>query len=463
MNPKLLLALGTLAALSIALLPAIALAGDDLPDEYAAGQVVVELERGVSIEEINADYGTSILLAVESQGIYLLQIPAGADEETFEELLDRDERVDEADLNFESGVPGGSTQSFFFNVPMSDFSTQYAWDKVNLAAAQDISTGHGVIVALIDTGIDGAHPALAGIVRPDGFNFMDGNSDVADVGNGADDDSDGYIDELVGHGTFTAGIIAYMAPDAELLPIKVLNSDGTASTFHVVQGIYYAIDHGATIINLSLGTSSNSELIAMAIQDAVDVGVLVLAAGGNANQIDPVVFPAADPNVLGVAATDQLDVKAEFSNFGSHMDLSAPGFEIVSIYPDNQYSRCSGTSASTAMVSGAAALLKAAHPNATLDQLRAFLAAAADDLDATNPKYAGLLGAGRLNIGAALDVCSADIDNSGGVNVDDLLAVINTWGDCSGCSTDIAPSPSGNGVVNVDDLLAVINGWGPCQ
>lgn len=432
-----------------------ALAGDDLPDDYVSSQAIVKLEPGISIQDINADYGTSVLAAIEAQNIYLLELPALMDEDAFENLLDDDERVDCADLNYENAVPGGSTQSFFFNVPQAAFASQYAWAQVNLAQAQKVSTGGGVIVALLDTGIDALHPMLEGMVLPDGFNFLDGSSDVSELGNGVDDDADGAVDEMVGHGTYMAGIIAHMAPDAELLPIKVLDSDGASNSFSVAQGIYYAIDHGATIINLSLGSTNDSELIARAVQDAHADGIVVLAAAGNANALDPPVFPAADPHVIGVAATNQSDLKAPFSNFGQHVAISAPGVEIIGAFPGNQYAQGDGTSPATALVTGAVALLKAANPTAPPDQVRSLLAESADDLDILNPDYVGLLGTGRVDVGGALGVETiGDLNADNIVGVADLLLLISAWG-----QTSSPADLTGDGAVNIDDLLVLLSHW----
>ena len=113
---------------------------------------------------------------------------------------------------------------------------QYALRLLGVSAAHDVSTGSGVIVAVLDTGIDPHHEVLAGMILPDGYNFVDDNYDVSDVANGLDDDNDGDIDEMVGHGTVVAGVVAAVAPDAALLPVKVLDSDGSGTTFQAAQG-----------------------------------------------------------------------------------------------------------------------------------------------------------------------------------------------------------------------------------
>ena len=456
MKPNLLAVLSLVAILGLSIATPAALAGDGA-NAYQNDRAVVKLARGASIDEINSDYDTSVVAAIPSRSMFLLQLPENSDEEGFEMVLEQDPRIEWADLNFQDAVPGGSTQSFFFNVASDLFLTQYAFDRVNFGSGQS-STGQGVVVALLDTGLDVNHPALLGHIAPSSYNFVDGISSVADLPNGIDDDDDGFIDEMVGHGTFIAGLVAHIAPDALILPVKVLDSDGSGDSFQVAQGIYYAMEHGATVINLSLGTTNESQVLATAVADAHDAGVTVLAAAGNENQLMPLVYPAADPHVIGVASTTSADLKSDFSNYGTYVTISAPGTDIVSLYPDNQYAQCSGTSAATALVSGTAVLLKSANLQLTPDQIRFQLQQSADGIDNLNPPYAGLLGAGRLNVGAAVADAMpviGDLNGDRHVNVADLLILIGAWAQPSS-PADL----NGDGTVNVGDLLMLLAHWG---
>jgi subtilisin family serine protease len=428
-------------------------------ESVVPGQVIVELCTGTSIDEINAEYGTALLNSIDSEGLFLLDLPEGMDEEQILDALADDPRVIETEENEWADTPeavAGDTQSFFFYVPPSEYDAQYALGLLGLGPAHGTTTGSGVTVAVLDTGIDIAHDVLAGMILPNGYNFVDANDDVTDVGNGIDDDDDGDIDEMTGHGTAVAGIVAMVAPDAALLPIKILDSDGLGDVFRTAQGIYYATEQGAHVINLSIGTQSNNQILRTAIETARQAGIVVVASAGNLNRQHPAQMPAGDENTLGVAATDEADVKGDFSNYGSHIALSAPGINIVSTTPGNTYATCSGTSLSAAFVSGAAALVKAINPQAPPEQLEAPLLSNTADLDAINPDYTGLLGTGRLNVAAAVgaEPVSADLDGDWVVGISDFLKVLADW-DQTASPADI----DGNGVVGIGDLMIVIGAW----
>lgn len=272
--------------------------------------------------------------------------------------------------------------------------------------------------------------------------------------------ADGAGDEMVGHGTFMAGIVAKVAPDAGLLIVKVLNGDGASGSFRVAQGIYYAVQHGADVINLSLAMSGEHEILEDAVAYARQSEVVVVAAAGNLDQ-PQAMFPADEANTIGVASTDGDDRKSEFSNYGEHVSISAPGTDIVSSVSNNAYGQWQGTSVSVSFVSGAAALLKANNPSASPDDIEQTLADAADDLDPMNPGYEEMLGAGRLNIPAALpnNDNSPDINQDGSVNTADLLILLGSWGPC-GNWADCPADLNDDCAVGAADFLILLGNWG---
>jgi subtilisin family serine protease len=428
-------------------------------ESVVPGQVIVELEPGVNIDEINADYGTAVLNSIDAEGLFLIDVPEGMNDEQFRELLADDARVAEAEENEYADTPeavAGDTQSFFFYVPPSEYDAQWAMGVLGLGAAHSVTTGSGVTVAVLDTGIDSAHVALMGMVLPNGWNFVDGNADVSDVGNGIDDDDDGNIDEMTGHGTAVSGVVAMVAPDAFLLPVKILDSDGLGDVFRTAQGIYYAVAQGAHVINLSIGTQSNNQVLRTAIETASQAGIIVVASAGNKNRQHPAQMPAGDENTIGVAATDEVDAKGFFSNYGSHIGMSAPGDNIVTTTPENTYALCSGTSLSAAFVSGAAALVRTVDPQAPAEQVEAVLLETAVNIDVNNPAYIGLLGTGRLNVADAVgaEPQAADLDGDWVVGINDFLALLADW--------DLTDSPADldeNGVVGISDLMILIASW----
>jgi subtilisin family serine protease len=310
-----------------------------------------------------------------------------------------------AELNFISQAPEGRPGYFFVSgAPGAPalLDESYAPALLGYTQAQTCETGAGVKIAVLDTGIDAAHPLLAGRIADGGWNALANSAETADAGNGRDDDGDSLVDEMVGHGTHVAGIIAAVAPDAMILPVKVLSSDGAGDAFFIAAGIHYAVDQRVQVINLSLGSTYDSRVIAEAVAEAAEAGVVVVAAAGNASTDRPIEFPAANAGVISVAATDAADLKSSFSNFGAQVDLSAPGVDIASALPGGQIGTWSGTSMSAPFVSGTAALVAQAHPSWSAPQITTRLLRTSSDLDTLNPDFAGELGAGRLDVDAAV-------------------------------------------------------------
>ena len=205
-------------------------------------------------------------------------------------------------------------------------------------------SGNG-IVAVIDSGVDAAHPFLKGRVLP-GYDFVDNDSDP----------SDGH-----GHGTHVAGTIIDCSGNApvSILPVRVMDNDGSGYTSTIVSGIRYAVEHGADVINLSLGGIGRSSLMKNAITEATSKGTLVVVAAGNESIDTLLVEPAyitVEGNVV-VSAGDSSHTKASFSNYGQSVDIMAPGVGISSCIPGGQYASWSGTSMAAPHVAAAAILL----------------------------------------------------------------------------------------------------------
>jgi subtilisin family serine protease len=276
---------------------------------------------------------------------------------------------------------------------------QWALDALQIESAWSAGTGVDVDIAVVDSGVSGDHPDLAPRVCS-GVAFL-ASDGVARLGQGATDGN--------GHGTHVAGIAAAgtgdrtgtagVAPSARIMPVRVLGADGTGSSSDVARGITWAVDHGAEVINVSLG-GGYSSAVDVAVDYAERQGVLVVAASGNAGPNGARNYPAALDDVLAVASHDQGGAISSFSTQGDYVDLSAPGSGIVSTYPDGRWASMSGTSMATPHVAGAAALLLAAQPELTPAQLRARLRATATD--AGVPGFDVAHGWGRLDLLDAL-------------------------------------------------------------
>ena len=369
-------------------------------------QVVVKLNPAspTTIAAINATYGTATIASLAPElGIFLLRAPQGVSAEQLLRQMDTDTRLLYAELNYIGDAPEGNPRSIgaWGGTDPGPYSGQYAIAMLGLTEAHQMSRGAGTVVAVLDTGVQLDHPALAGSWTAARYNFVEGNTDPSDIGNGQDDDDDGAVDEMVGHGTHVAGIVHLVAPDAKLMPLRVLDSDGHGEFFAVAEAINYAVDNGADIINLSLGTSARSDMIADVTRRATEHGVAVVAAAGNLNSRKEQ-YPAAAQCALPITSTDQNDLKSSFGNFGGWIDFAAPGEMIYSAFPPSGYATWSGTSMATPFVAGQAALIRAAAPSANPRQIAALIGVTAKSLDPLNPKYGGELGQGRIAIGASL-------------------------------------------------------------
>jgi len=383
---------------------------DGASPSTAATRIVVNATSLDELEVLCDDKGATVIGPVEGTDYYLVEIPEGVSQEDFledmhDELEVEDAEEDSDEVAFPEG--GGLTIPAFADDPVASVGTQPALARIGAGLAHLRGyTGRGVIVAVIDTGLDASHPLMVGHVAPGGYDFVDGDASPSDVGNGIDDDRDGLIDEGVGHGTFVASLVLAVAPDARILPIRALNSDngGTASTVGLAIG--YAVSHGAKVINLSAGVAQELNFIKQAVANARAAGVVVVASGGN-RQIQSVDFPAKQSDALAVAAVGATDAKAPFSSYGSAIDLVAPGVDLVGAHPASFFrtARWSGTSFSTALVAGAAALFKAAdQPLPAPGDAARHLTDHARSVGAANPTLADLLGSGMLDLDAATRV-----------------------------------------------------------
>ncbi|MBX2998132.1 MAG: S8 family serine peptidase [Caldilineaceae bacterium] len=275
----------------------------------------------------------------------------------------------------------------------------YAPALIDLTWAWRFSMGNpAIVLAVVDSGVNALHPDLNGRVLA-GYDFV--NKD--------DDPQDDH-----GHGTHIAGIIAAVAnngigsagicPLCSILPVKVLDASNTGTWANVAAGIVYAVDNGAHVINLSLGGSSNTQVIQDAISYAAAHGVLVVAAAGNSRS-DDYFYPAALEDVLAVSATRQDDTRWSLSNFGDWIDVTAPGYAIFSTYHAldnfyNGYTFMSGTSMAAPHVVGLAGLLLSQQPARTSADLRRLILESATDLG--EPGRDIYFGAGRINANKAL-------------------------------------------------------------
>ena len=289
------------------------------------------------------------------------------------------------------------------NDPAFDALTQsYGQQIVQAPRGWNFSIGiTETVVAILDTGITPDHSEFIGRVLS-GYDFIN--------------DDDEPIDDH-GHGTHVAGIAAAalnneqgaagICPQCSILPVKVLDSGNKGTWGTVAAGIYFAVDNGARVINLSLGATVSSRTLETAIQYAQEHDVLVVASSGNAGSSTPY-YPAALPYVVAVGATTDQDVLWSLSNTGEHIDLTAPGVRVYSTYNNLGYANMSGTSMAAPFVTGLIGLLASFNPELTGVELVDFLTANADDLGdvGKDAQY----GFGRINVHRTLMAANGGVD-----------------------------------------------------
>ena len=362
------------------------------PPVVATGpQVLVQVEAGVDVAALAAARGLSVAGQFGKRPIYRLQLPAGGNADAVAASLRGVPGVVFAEPNVDSETPEGRRNTFWaIGNSAQDYVGQWAPATLRLTQAHAVTTGAGVRVAVLDTGLETTHPVFAGRLarRADGRllgrDFVDGDDDPSERGSTADA---GY-----GHGTHVAALVALAAPGAALMPVRVLDPGGIGNSWVLAEALAWAVDpdgnpatdDGAHVINLSLGSTRPTRMLEVAValancefddddDDDFDHpgfdddrarcsrghGAAVLSAAGNAGSADELQYPAAE-EVKGsraVTATTAAQRLADFANFGGWIKLAAPGEQIVSAVPGGAWGTWSGTSMAAPLAAGTAALV----------------------------------------------------------------------------------------------------------
>ncbi|GMQ87344.1 MAG: hypothetical protein BMS9Abin08_0545 [Gammaproteobacteria bacterium] len=276
------------------------------------------------------------------------------------------------------------------------FSSQWHLPLIQAPVAWDTSTGEGITVAILDTGVEGSHPDLVNNLVP-GWNVVSNNSDTSPV---------------MWHGTSVAGTVAAtsnnatgvasVAWNARIMPIRITDrADGVASWSAMANGIIWAADHGADVANLSYSLSTDSITINNAAQYMRSKGGLTVVAAGN-DKIDRGF--SDNPYLITVSATTSSDTRAGYSNYGNNIDIAAPGSSITTTYTGGGYKSVSGTSFASPATAGVIALIMAANPGLSPDEVEGILESSAIDLG--DAGWDPLFGYGRVNAAAAVQLAS---------------------------------------------------------
>jgi thermitase len=367
-------------------------------------EILVKFKAGANASAAAlAGYGAAALPAPELAkiGVQLLKVPRGKVLDTLA-ALQPNPQIEFSEPNYLVEAAETVTPT----IPDDPYwGSQWGPPDIQAPLAWSVTTGTAsVTIAVIDTGVDLTHPDLAPNIWTNAGELGRDAFDNDKRTNGEDDDQDGYVDDWhgwnfvagtnnpqddQGHGTHVSGItaavgnnglgVAGMAWGARIMALKILNSSGNGSTSDLASAMIFATDHGAQIINLSLGDTVPDPVMEDAVNYAYLRGVIVMAAAGNAG-VGSILYPAAYPNAIAVASVDAGNSRSYFSNYGPQMDLAAPGSSIYSTCLGGIYCYKSGTSMATPYVSGVAALLASQPTFNTPGKIRSALEQTALDL-----------------------------------------------------------------------------------
>lgn len=382
-----------------------------ITDPHAA--LVVETSDPVSfwsVMDLVDRRGLSVSFSCEATGILSVDSGGAAEELAFE-------------ISSVDGVVSVSSENRVRTLfTPDDPGTTYQWalDTVDAYEAWDVTMGtHEVVVAVLDTGIDWNHPDLAANMWTNddgyhGYNIVDDNWFPMDDNIHGYDASDDWVANLYTyHGTHVAGIIGAVTDNAvgmaglaqvRLMAVKVMNESGEGTDGMVASGIRWAVDHGADIVTMSLGVEGTSTTMVNAVNYARNNDVVMIAAAGN-DGTSVVSYPAAYPQVIAVGATDDTDRRASFSNYGTNLDVVAPGVMIYSTQGGTGYQYLSGTSAAAPHVAGVAALMLTVSPALEPEEISSIINQTATDISQT--AYDPTTGWGIVNAFRAVETVSA--------------------------------------------------------
>ncbi len=421
-------------------------------DDFVPQQLVWRGDSRITLDSISNEFDLEWVEYIPALGAHLL-IAQGTsvDVEQLATVITVRRGVTYCEPNYilNSPEPVQQSQPFVDMAGIGNFESQDASVSVSLESAHKSSTGDAISVAVIDGGINFDHPLLAGVVFS-GYDFVDHDSLAFDEAGGLNS----------GHGTFVAGITHLAAPGAKILGYRVLDVDGSGNGFDIAWAIVTAIDDGCQVINLSLVMEGWQSGIADAIDYAISRNVTVVAAAGN-DGAEQVRFPASHQKTIAVAALDSFLIKADFSNYGGPISVSAPGTEIYGPYLDTLYAFWSGTSFAAPFVSGQAALIYESEPGANPEFVGGIIRETAISVDAQNPGFENKLGSGLVDAEASVQLATnlvcGDANFDSRVNISDVTYLIShIFAMGAEPQFRILGDPNGDSLINVTDITFLI-------
>jgi subtilisin family serine protease len=371
-------------------------------DSIREGEVVVRLRPGASLQAVNSRYDSAVRKRLSSTNQYLLKLNNSRKFEDVMSMLKSDSEVLSSSPNYvirnaevshnSQAYIDHNSQAYIDGESPISFYSQSSMKSLHLYEAQLYSQGAGVQVAVIDTGIDFSHPLFAGRIANPNYDFVDNDNSPQEVAGGS-----GY-----GHGTFVAGIVALTAPRARIMPLRAFDADGVGNSFDIAQAICFAADNGAQIINMSFGMFGVDPTIDAALDYAYDRAYMVASAGND--NLETLHYPGLRTSrTLAVTSATDDDHKASFANYHVDTGVAAPGVNVYSAYPGGLWAYWSGTSFSTPLVAGEAALLLEVQPAWNSALLNTAIRSSGINIDSLNPGYVLKLGQVRIDFFDAIN------------------------------------------------------------
>lgn len=407
-------------------------------EQWVPGRLLVQPRPGLSDDElakILKAHGGKSVGRIPRINVHIVQLPPNASEKAIAALIAKNPHIKFAERDM-IVKPEGTANDLYY-------SSAWHLAKIGVSAAWDSSSGQGITVAILDSGVDGNHPDLAANMVP-GWNVYSNNSDTSDV---------------YGHGTKVAGTVAAatnnsigvaaVAGAARLMPLRISATDGGATYSAMATALAWAADHGAKVANISYQSVSGSATVQNAAQYLKNLGGVTVVASGNTG-VEQSFTPSN--TMISVAATDSNDARASWSSYGNYVDIAAPGVGIWTTASGGGYGAVSGTSFASPVTAGVVALMKAANPSLGPDDIQNLLFSTAKDLGTAGwDKYYGY---GRVEAAAAV------LASKSAVISDTAAPTVSLTAPTGGATVKglVAVNVSANDNIGVSRVELVVNG-----